>query len=98
MNVRIGDEAAQFYFWEYINRIYGIVHKGLYLKLAGTKISTLLAIHLPHFLHLLFSNYSWLGKQVQTSKYPLEGKDFFHASNCDNTHLIYHQVYMTLYT
>jgi hypothetical protein len=31
------------------------------------------------------------GRQVQNLKYPLEGKDFFHASNCDSTHHIYHQ-------
>ena len=31
------------------------------------------------------------GKTGISTKYPLEGKDYFHASNCD-THNAYHQV------
>ena len=31
------------------------------------------------------------GKTGIATKYPLEGKDYFHASNCD-THNAYHQV------
>ena len=31
------------------------------------------------------------GKTGISTKYPLEGKDYFHANNCD-THNAYHQV------
>ena len=36
------------------------------------------------------------GKTGISTKYPLEGKDYFHASNCD-THNAYHQVTELLY-
>ena len=35
------------------------------------------------------------GKTGISTKYPLEGKDYFHANNCD-THNAYHQVTMSL--
>ena len=34
------------------------------------------------------------GKTGISTKYPLEGKDYFHVNNCD-THNAYHQVWET---